>query len=400
MLKKCEICESKKYLIEVLNLGNLPLVDDLIRVGKVKKKNKLYKTSILFCKKCLTAYQKFNVQKKVLFPDKYHYRSSLTKDVLSGMDGLLNDARQYFPSYKNKIVIDIGCNDGSLLNKFKKEKAITIGIEPTGASKDAKKFGHDIYKKYINLKTVNIIKKKYKKIDIITFTNVFAHISDLNYLILCVKKLMSKNTVLIIENHYLGSVLKQKQFDTFYHEHPRTYSLKSFLEISKKLKANLIKYSFPKRYGGNIRVFISKIKNKKLKIKKENSFIKDFNSLNFFIQKWKIKKRKELILLSQKYGPLIAKAFPGRASILIKLLNIDNKIIHAAYEKPQSQKIGHYVPGTNIPIKSDKELIKKIKKTKVIINLAWHIKIEIKNYLRKKGYVGKIIDILNPKDFK
>ena len=211
---------------------------------------------------------------------------------------------------------------------------------------------------------------------------------------------MSENTVLIIENHYLGSVLKQKQFDTFYHEHPRTYSLKSFLEISKKLKANLIKYSFPKRYGGNIRVFISKIKSKKLKIKKENSYIKDFNSLNFFIQKWKIKKRKELVLLSQKYGPLTAKAFPGRASILIKLLNIDNKILHAAYEKHQSQKIGHYIPGTNIPIKSDKDLFKKIKKTKIIINLAWHIKTEIKNYLRKKGYMGKIIDILNPKDFK
>ena len=398
MLKKCEICQTKKYLVKVLDLGLLPLVDDLVKCG-VKKKNKLYRTHILFCKKCQTAYQKFNVKKKVLFPNNYHYRSNLTKDVLNGMDGLLKDVKRYVPKLKNKVVLDIGCNDGSLLSKFKKEKAITIGVEPTNAALEAKKIGHNIYKNYINLKTVNVIKKKYKKIDIITFTNVFAHIIDLNNLISCVKKLMSKNTLLVIENHYLGSVLDQKQFDTFYHEHPRTYSLQSFVQISKRMDANLLNYSFPKRYGGNIRVIISKLESKKIKIINEVSFVKKFILLRASIKKWKKRKKIELLKLSKKYGALSAKAFPGRASILIKLLNIDNDVLSEVYEKPKSKKIGHYIPGTLIPIKSDLELLKKINKLKIIVNLAWHIKLEIRNYLRKKGYKGKIVDILQTKDF-
>jgi SAM-dependent methyltransferase len=399
MLKECEICDSKKYLTKVLDLGPLPLVDDLIKIDDKRKKNKLYKTQILFCKNCFTAYQKYNVKKKILFPDRYHYRSSLTKDVLNGMDGLLKETKKYTKTFKNKIVVDVGCNDGSLLNKFKKEKAITVGIEPTNAALEAKKFGHNIYKNYIDLKTVKAIKKKYKKIDIITFTNVFAHIANLNYLISCVKKLISKNTLLVIENHYLGSVLAQKQFDTFYHEHPRTYSLRSFLRISEKMNLGVISYSFPKRYGGNIRVLIGKTKNKKIKIKNESSFFFRFKTLGASIQKWKKRKKKELIILSKKYGPLSAKAFPGRASILIKLLNINNKILSEVYEKPKSKKIGHYVPGTSIPIRSDYLFLKNMGKIKVLINLAWHIKKEVKIYLRKMGYKGKIIDILQTKDF-
>ena len=66
--------------------------------------------------------------------------------------------------------------------------------------------------------------------------------------------------------------------------------------------------------------------------------------------------------LNKKYGPLTAKAFPGRAAILIKLLNLKTKHIEVVHEKNGSMKIGHYVPGTRIPIKSDFELFKKFNK--------------------------------------
>ena len=399
MTNSCEICNSKKYLVKILDLGSLPLVDDLIKVNS-RKKNKLYKTQILYCKKCYTAYQKYNVKKKVLFPDKYHYRSSLTNDVIMGMESLVKDTKRFVKTYKNKVVLDVGCNDGTLLSRFKKEKAVTIGIEPTGAAYEAKKKGHNVYKNYIDMKTVNRIKEKYEHIDIITFTHVFAHIDNLKYLISCVAKLMSKNTILVIENHYLGSVLDQKQFDTFYHEHPRTYSQRSFLEIAKKIKANLIHCSFPKRYGGNIRVVITKSKKNKIKIKNENFFFHRFKQLQSSMEKWKKRKKEELLNLSKKHGPLSAKAFPGRASVLIKLLNINEKVISEVYEKPNSKKIGHYLPGTTIPIKSDNKFLQNKNKIKIIINLAWHINKEIKIYLRKMGYKGKIIDILDSKDFK
>ena len=93
---------------------------------------------------------------------------------------------------------------------------------------------------------------------------------------------MSNSTILVIENHYLGEVINKTQFDTFYHEHPRTYSLNSFDFISKKLQSNLFKFQFPKRYGGNIRVFISKSfkKNSDIEIVDEKFFFDELKNFD------------------------------------------------------------------------------------------------------------------------
>ena len=100
-----------------------------------------------------------------------------------------------------------------------------------------------------------------------------------------------------------------------------------------------------------------------------------------------------------KHGPMIAKAFPGRAAILVRLLGLNKKIISGVFEKEGSMKIGNYVPGTKIPIKPDTELFKIMNSSKIIINFSWHISKEIKRYLRSNGYKGKIYNIIEKKDF-
>ncbi len=400
-INSCEICKNKKLQL-ILNLGNQPLCDDLKKIGS-KTKNKLYPIKIFYCNKCITAYQKLSINKKELFPKNYHYRAKNTKDVLDGMKELVSSCKKITKNLKNKKVLDIGCNDGSLLNFFKKEKCITYGIEPTDAYKDAKKLGHIVLNNWFNTQTAKKFKKVNGSPDIITFTNVFAHIENLKELINAVKILMSSKTIIIIENHYLGEVVKKKQFDTFYHEHPRTYSLTSFLKIAKKLNANLIKVQFIKRYNGNIRVFIKKGRNKKNKILvKENFIKKDIHKFQAFVDRWRTNKIKIFKNLKERYGSLPAKSFPGRASIPIKILNLDKTFISKVYEKSNSLKIGKYVPGTNIPIVSDNKFKKnKEKKNKIIINLAWHISREIRNYIRTYlKFNGKIIDIISTKDFK
>ena len=146
MKKICEVCGSKN-LQSALNLGLSPLCDDLIKFGS-NRKSKLYKIQIYTCAVCITAFQKYNVNKKKLFPKTYHYRARFTKDVINGFNEILNKSLILLPSLKNKNILDIGCNDGSLLDLFKAQKANTIGVEPTGASKDAVKSGHKIYSEY------------------------------------------------------------------------------------------------------------------------------------------------------------------------------------------------------------------------------------------------------------
>ena len=404
-IKICEVCGNKN-ITPVLNLGLHPMCDDLVSIDDDRICNE-YPIEILFCENCNTAHQRFQVPKQDLFPTSYHYRSRFTADVLNGMAGLVDSCEERFGDLSGKKILDIGCNDGSLLDFFRKKDAITLGIEPTGAYRDAEEKGHITFNNFLSLEVADAIVAAHGKPDFITFTNVFAHIENLHEVLNSLKQLMAPHTVIIIENHYLGAVLEGNQFDTFYHEHPRTYSYTSFVHMARSLGVQLLEVEFPARYGGNIRVFLGNTANVsgsgsvdlvRLSVR-ENQFMENFTTLQSNVECW-IKAKKHFIQEHvRQYGKLRAKAFPGRAAILVKLLGLNEELISAVYEKPGSLKIRHYLPGTRIPICSDDDLFALSDKTLPLLNLAWHIPREIRSYMSEHGYTGPVIDILSAEDF-
>lgn len=399
----CEVCGNTD-IQSVLDLGVHPMCDDLVAVGEARICNE-YPIEILFCKKCGTAHQRFQVPKEDLFPSTYHYRSRFTADVLSGMEGLVNSCISRFGDIEGKRVLDIGCNDGSLLDFFRAKGAVTMGLEPTAACLDAKQKGHITYNDFLSPAQADIIVSNHGKPDFITFTNVFAHIENLDEVLESLRRLMSPQTIIVIENHYLGSVLDGNQFDTFYHEHPRTYSFNSFVHMARSLERDLLGVEFPSRYGGNIRIFIGHSSgigdgaDFASLLSREAGYFDKFLSLQLNIKNWKRTKLDFLMAQIRQHGKLRAKAFPGRAAILVKLLGLNEDLISAVYEKPGSLKIGNYLPGTRIPILSDDDLFALPDQEAPLLNLAWHIPKEIRAYLVGNGYKGPITDILSAEDF-
>jgi hypothetical protein len=399
----CEVC-GNDHLESVLNLGLHPMCDDLVKVGE-NRRCKEYPIEILFCANCATAHQRFQIPKDELFPPTYHYRSRHTADVIQGMRQLAAATITELGPLAGKKILDIGCNDGSLLSIFRDSGASrTFGIEPTFAAEDARERGHEAVNDFLTEEVAERYVREYGSPDIITFTNVFAHIEDLNAVIRSLLLLSNRQTTIIIENHYLGSVLEKRQFDTFYHEHPRTYSYSSFVFIAECLERRIAHVEFPKRYGGNIRVMMRSPVGQtghdgwEVARARETSFSSDLQQLGTEIEIWKTSKRRQIEAALKGVGRLSAKAFPGRSAIPLKLLDLDEGVLSAVYEKAASGKIGRYVPGTRIPILSDDEFDAKAARGP-ILNMAWHISDEITSYMRSRGYTGELIDIISPKDF-
>lgn len=386
----CEVCNAE-YGDLALNLGEHPLCDDLTPIGSDFTIPK-YVQMISLCESCLTAHQLVPVEKELLFKPNYHYRASLTKDVLTGMRNLVHDLEFYFANNnESKVVLDIGCNDGSLLGIFKESYACqTIGVDPTDAILESNDRIDFKYNDYFNRKLALAIRDNHPFIDVITFTNVFAHIENLPELLNNLALLISDSTTLVIENHYLGSILSRNQFDTFYHEHPRTYSLRSFEFIAKSLNLCITDVHFPSRYGGNIRVSM-----KRLGVpadlsdfqRQEEGFIDAFSALQSEYDQWRIKASKTLEALLSK-GVVYGKALPGRAVMLINSLELNNEKMPVVFEQPSSPKVGNYVPSTKIQVLSD-ELIPSYD-PQVLIVWSWHIVDEITQYLNSLGYRGEI----------
>jgi len=356
-ISKCEVCGTAA-LRPVLDLGAHPMCDDLVPIGDIRVCRE-YPIEILFCDRCRTAHQRFQVPKQDLFPSTYHYRSRQTLDVLNGMRRLVDACIEKYGDLRGKKVLDVGCNDGSLLSIFAERGAKTFGIEPTGAAADASASGHAVV-------------------------------------------LSRQQTRIVIENHYLGAIIARRQFDTFYHEHPRTYSATSFSFIAAALGMVVTDVEFPDRYGGNIRVFLSHsaatVATPSPLLERERAFGDDLACMPEAIARWREKKTSEIRSAVARHRPLAAKAFPGRAAIPIKMLGLDRASIDAIYEKPGSGKIGHVVPGTRIPILSDNDF-PATKDDKPLVNMAWHIADEIETYLRGRGFAGDIIHIISLGDF-
>jgi SAM-dependent methyltransferase len=399
-VRHCEVCGAQS-LKTVLDLGSHPMCDDLVPIRDVRRCAE-YPIEILFCDRCLTAHQRFQIPKRELFPASYHYRARHTADVISGMRQLVAVYQTEFGDLIGKKVLDIGCNDGSLLSAFRDKGALTYGIEPTNAAVDAVASGHIVINDFLSEAVAAAFVTRYGRPDIISFTNVFAHIENLGSVLRALSRLAAPSTVIVIENHYLGSIIAGRQFDTFYHEHPRSYSYTSFSYIARTLGMHIAKVEFPSRYGGNIRIFLragaAAVEDDVL-CKRENAYGDALIRLSTDVGRWRVKKRAELADAVARYGRLRAKAFPGRAAIPIKLLGLNEEQIEAVYEKPGSAKIGHYVPGTRIPILSDDNFEHINRDDQPLLNLAWHIRDEIHSYVRQRGYSGPIIEIISAADF-
>ena len=394
-ITKCQISNSKN-LESIIFLGFLPPVNTLRKIGTTLEEEISFPAELLYCKKSKLAQLGCIVDKKILFPYSYPYTSSTTKILRENFLDLYKDTKKIISLKKNDLVIDIGSNDGNLLSNFKDHHKV-LGVTPEKIGKLAIRKGIPTIIDYFNDRTVKKILKKNGKAKIITATNVFAHIDDINNIVKNILKTLDSNGIFISESHYLLPLIKTVQYDTIYHEHLRYYSVQSLNYLFKKHNLEIINTKEISTHGGSIRVYAARkgkykvSKSVKLQLEKENKNLnkKSFDQFKRNVVSSKIKLFNIINKLKKNNNSIFGVGAPSRASTLINYLGLDQDIIDCVLEIEGSYKIGNYIPGTKIPILN--ENILKQKKPGYLLLFSWHIKDELKKNLRNKGFKGKFI---------
>jgi len=391
----CQISNSKK-LESIIFIGYLPPVNTLRKIGSVLKEEISFPAELLYCKKSKLAQLGCIVDKEILFPYSYPYTSSTTKILRENFTDLYKDVCSKINLKNDDLVIDIGSNDGNLLSNFKSNHRV-LGVTPEKIGKLAIKKGIPTIIDYFNNVAVKKILKNYGKAKIITATNVFAHIDNINLIVKDILKTLENDGIFITESHYLLPLIKNVQYDTIYHEHLRYYSVQSLKYLFDKHKLEIIDVKEIPTHGGSIRVYASRkgkykvSRNVSMQLKKESKGLnkKNLDKFKKNVVNSKIRLFNIIKNLKDKDKTIFGVGAPSRASTLINYIGLDQEIIDCVLEVDGSYKIGNYIPGTKIPILN--ENILKNKKPDYLILFSWHIKNELKKNLRKKGFKGKFI---------
>ena len=397
-IEKCQICGSKD-LIQVIDLGNQPLSNTLQKNSKEREKLEKFPINVVRCGDCTLMQIDYIVdQSKVYHPD-YPYLPGITKTVDMEQKELSDYLFEYLQLNVDETVLDIGSNDGSLLKYFKEKGLNAVGVEPTNIAKIANSNGIFTIQSFFNLDTVNQVIKKMGKVKLITSTNVFAHMSTLGDVMEGIVQAIDDDGYYCFENHYIMEILDKVQYDTFYHEHLRTYSLISLIKLFEMYNLNLFHAQIVSRYGGSIRCLVSKKKinqtenlKKLLEIEKDRlikNSKKTYDEFVYKIKKSKFDLKNKLKDIKSKNLTIVAKSCPARAVVLLHYCNLDENLIDFIAEQPTSLKLDYYVPGTNLKIVNDDMLIDK--DPDYVLLLAWHLSRPIIEKWKKKGLKSKFI---------
>jgi len=375
----CRSCGNTK-LKRVLSLGYQPLANNLL--DKKNQKTELYPLEMNYCEKCHNCQLSVAVNSKKMFSN-YLYTSSTSKIF---RDHFVHAANKYITEFKlnskKSYIIDVGSNDGVALKPFldKKFKKI-LGIEP--AKNLAKLANKNKIKTFNGFLTQKNIKKLKKNADLILASNVFAHSDNLNEMVTCMIKLLSKKGTIIIEVQYLMNTLKDLTFDNIYHEHYNYWSLTSLINFFKKYPLKIYKAEKINTHGGSLRVYISK--NPKIKIDKsinkflleeENFGIKRFETYKSFGEKvYEIRQNvlKNIREIKKNEKSIVGYGAPAKATTALNFFGISNEIDFIVEDNKLKHK--KFIPGVNIPIYSKTKI--KDKNTAILV-LAWNFFEEIK----------------------
>lgn len=391
-ISTCQICDSKK-LHTILDLGHQPLCDSLLTKEMLNHPEAHYPLRMIWCENCTDVQIDYCVDGSLVYHPDYPYKSGVTKELVEYQVKIAEGLIKKYGIQAGDLVVDVGSNDGTLLSGFKGTGVKTVGVEPTNIAKIANKNGIKTVQAFFNIKTANAVKKEFGKASLIVTTNTFAHMQGLGEFIMGAYNLLKDGGVFVSETHYLLNVIEGGQFDTVYHEHLRTYSLKALVTLFDQYDFTVTDVERGDRYGGNLRIHVTKGKGHKVsKAVKDLLLLEKTSGLGKLETYQKFAKRVQdarlefmnfLITSKQKGKYTVGNSCPGRSVTLLNYYGIDSELLPYLAEQPASLKLGMYLPGKHIPVVNNQRLIDE--QPDYVVLLAWHYAKPIMEQLKARG---------------
>ena len=387
-MTKCLVC-LQSDVEEILDLGATALANKFLTAAELSQPEPVFPLKLGFCKNCGHVQLTEIVPPGAMFDD-YLYVSAASDTLKAHLYDVSDVVVQRRSLGTSDLVVDVGCNDATLLSGFKRHGVRTLGVDPAKNLAAASTSGIERFVGFFNSATAGQILGKWGTASVITLTNTFPHIQDLHGFIAGVKTLLRPGGALVIEAHYLVDILEQDAFDTIYHEHVSYWSLTAIHTLCGKLGMEIISAERLALHHGQIRVFIQREGEGKVEPSvasilehERNAGLSEINTFHAFRDRVlgiKRNLKKTLVDLKKQGKRVVAYGAPAKGNTLLGFLEIGPDLVEYIVDR-SSLKQGRFTPGTHIPVVPTGRLLED--QPDFVLLLAWNFQEEVLSQQRE-----------------
>lgn len=365
-INACPITDSTEHMA-YFHLGDIPLVNNLCDTKDQSFESKKFPLTLNFYPSSGLTSINFAVNSRLMFSH-YLYKSSVNIPYIEHCKNMFEFIKNYVQLKNDMLFVDVGGNDGTLLHTFKSnsEKHINVlNIDPS------KNLAIESIKKGVPVLTdffTPTIAQQYKNsVDVLTSTNVFQHLKDINSFVKAVRMILSDRGVWILEFPYWLHDMLTNQFDQIYHEHVYYYTLTPLNKLMAKHGLKVVNVTQHSIHGKSLRLVITK-DTSQLEIDKSVEeqllFESSYNNLEFYKQWGKsisthIHNSKQFLLgLKNQNKKIYGFGAAAKGCVYLNAMGIDDTVIDFIIDDTDIKQ-GKYVPGTGIQVVSRDILTKE-----------------------------------------
>ncbi len=384
----CRVCGSPT-LQKVIDLGPQYLQGSFIKPGKEMPSERKIECSLVRCNPqedenaCGLLQMQHSVPSEILYAA-YWYRSGTNNTMRNHLKDIVTNVVDTVGHNKHPLVLDIGCNDGTLLGYYPKH-FIKYGVDPSDVAQEVKKATvvQDIFPSEELFKLL-----EGKKLDVITSIAMFYDLESPVDFVKGIKRFLATNGVWVFEMSYMPRMLELDSYDTICHEHLEFYSLAVLEKILALGSMKIFKISFNDINGGSIRCYATHKENSKQDIKENQQLINEIRHKEFDLEldtekpylafQQRIEKLKTdlhdlLVKLKAEGKKVHIYGASTKGNTILQWCDIDLTLVEYAAER-NPDKYGAMTLGTHIPIISEAE--SRAMNPDYYLVLPWHFKAE------------------------
>ena len=391
-MSKCLVCNN--HFNPFVDFGDMPIANAFSLKEELFNEY-TFAMKVGFCENCNMVQLVEQPEREKMFHENYAFFSSTSNYMINHFNDFASSVISLQGLNENSFVLEVGCNDGIMLQSFLSNKIPCLGIEPSqNVANVAIEKGIEVITEFFDQPLAQHISKMYQKADAILSANVMCHIPYIHSIYDGVKFLLKDDGVFIFEDPYLGEIIEKTSFDQIYDEHVFLFSALSISYIANAHDLELVDVEPQITHGGSMRYTIahkglkevSQNVNRLIEQEKSIGLDNQHAYMNFTKSVDKIKD--DLISLLTKLKnegkKVVAYGATSKSTTVTNYFGITPDLVDCIYDTTPIKQ-NKYSPGAHIPVLPYNQF--RESNPDYVLLFAWNHAEEIMK--KESDYMGK-----------